>query len=323
MNWGAVFGAAAIIPLLNASIRLAVPTGLAAVGESLCQRAGVLNLSLEGMMLSGAYAAFLATHYSGEPWLGAAAGIGGGMLIGVLMALFSVRLKTEQVINGIALVLLAQGLTSFLHVRLFGVTAPERFDPMAKLEIPWLGAIPGLGSVMFDQSPLVYVAVALIVGVSWVLHRTRFGLAVRAAGDRPGAADAAGINVDRIRSTAILASGAMAGLGGAVLVVGQLGLFTQNVTAGRGWVAIALVIFGRWNPLRVAAGAFLFGFTDALQLRIQSASGGIESNVPFEFFQALPYLVTIVVVVVATAQARTDAQPESLGVPYIKGARSS
>ncbi len=323
MNWGAVFGAAAIIPLLNASIRLAVPTGLAAVGESLCQRAGVLNLSLEGMMLSGAYAAFLATHYSGEPWLGVAGGIGGGVFIGMLMALFSVRLKTEQVINGIALVLLAQGLTSFLHVRLFGVTSPERFDPMQKLEIPVLGAIPGLGSVVFDQSPLVYVAVALIISVSWTLHRTRFGLAVRAAGDRPGAADAAGTNVDRIRSAAILASGAMAGLGGAVLVVGQLGLFTQNVTAGRGWVAIALVIFGRWSPLRVAAGAFLFGFTDALQLRIQSASGGIESNVPFEFFQALPYLVTIVVVVVATARARTDAQPESLGVPYIKGARSS
>ena len=323
MNWGAVFGAAALIPLLNASIRLAVPTGLAAVGESLCQRAGVLNLSLEGMMLSGAYAAFLATHYSGEPWLGVAAGVGGGMFIGVLMALFSVMLKTEQVINGIALVLLASGLTSFLHVRLFGVTAPERFDPIEKLEIPLLGAIPGLGSVVFDQSPLVYVAVVLIAGVWWVLHRTRFGLAVRAAGDRPGAADAAGISVDRVRSTAILASGAMAGLGGAVLVVGQLGLFTQNVTAGRGWVAIALVIFGRWSPLRVAAGAFLFGFTDALQLRIQSASGGIESSVPFEFFQALPYLVTIVVVVVATARARTDAQPESLGVPYVKGARSS
>lgn len=319
MNWGAVFGAAAIIPLLNAAIRLAIPTGLAAVGESLCQKAGVLNLSLEGMMLSGAYAAFLATHYSGEPWVGVLAGVGGGVLIGVLMALFSVHLKTEQVINGIALVLLAQGLTSFIHVKLFGVTSPERFDPIGTMEIPLLGAIPGLGSVVFDQSPLVYIAVALIIGVSWTLHRTRFGLAVRAAGDRPGAADAAGINIDRVRSLAILASGAMAGLGGAVLVVGQLGLFTQNVTAGRGWVAIALVIFGRWSPLRVAAGAFLFGFTDALQLRIQSASGGIESDVPFEFFQALPYLVTIVVVVMATASARDDAQPESLGIPYTKG----
>jgi simple sugar transport system permease protein len=319
MDWGAVFGAAAIIPLLNASIRLAIPTGLAAVGESLCQRAGVLNLSLEGMMLSGAYAAFLGVHYSGQQWLGVATGIGGGLLIGVLMATFSITLKTEQVINGIALVLLAQGLTGFIHVQLFGVTSPERFDPLAPLEVPLLGAIPGVGSVVFDQSPLVYVAVVLIVGIWWVLNRTRFGLAVRAAGDRPAAADAAGLNVDHVRWMAILVSGAMAGLGGAVLVVGQLGLFVQNVTAGRGWVAIALVIFGRWNPLRVAAGALLFGFTDALQLRIQAASGGIESNVPFELFQALPYLVTIIVVIVATARSRDDAQPEALGVPYIKG----
>lgn len=323
MDWGAVFGAAAIIPLLNASIRLAIPTGLAAVGESLCQRAGVLNLSLEGMMLSGAYASFLAVHYSGQQWVGVLAGIGGGVLVGVLMALFSVTLKTEQVINGIVLVLLAQGLTGFIHVELFGVTSPTRFDRISDLDIPLLGEIPGVGSVVFDQSPLVFISLALIVGVSWVLHRTRFGLAVRAAGDRPSAADAAGINVDQVRWIAILVSGAMAGLGGAVLVVGQLGLFVQNVTAGRGWVAIALVIFGRWSPFRVAAGAFLFGFTDALQLRIQAAGGGIESDVPFEFFQALPYLVTVIVVVVATARAKDDAQPESLGVPYVKGARSS
>jgi general nucleoside transport system permease protein len=320
MDWAAVFGLGAIIPLLNASIRLAIPTALAAVGESLCQKAGVLNLSLEGMMLSGAYAGFLGAHYSGNTWLGVPAGMLGGVVVGVLMAFLSVSLKTEQVINGIALVLLAQGLTGFVHVELFGVTSPQRFDPIATVKIPLLGDIPGVGSVVFDQSPLVYIGVALIVGVWWTLQKTRFGLAVRAVGDRPAAADAAGIDVDRVRWIAILVSGAMAGLGGAVLVVGQLGLFVQNVTAGRGWVAIALVIFGRWSPLRVAAGAFLFGFTDALQLRIQSASGGIESNVPFEFFQALPYLVTIVVVVVATARAREDAQPEALGVPYVKSA---
>jgi ABC-type uncharacterized transport system permease subunit len=319
MNWGAVFGSAAIIPLLNAAIRLATPTGLAAVGESICQRAGVLNLSLEGMMLSGGYAAFLGAHYSGEQWLGVPAGILGGILIGVLMALFSVSLKTEQVINGIVLVLLAQGMTGFIHIELFGVTSPTRFDPIDNLEIPVLGSIPGVGSVIFDQSPLVFISVGLILGSWWLLSRSRFGLAVRAAGDRPSAADAAGINVDQVRWIAILISGAMAGFGGAVLVVGQLGFFVQNVTAGRGWVAIALVIFGRWSPLRVAAGALLFGFTDALQLRIQAAGGGIESDVPFEFFQALPYIVTIVIVVAATARSRGDAQPESLGVPYQKG----
>ena len=322
MDWGAVLGAGAIIPLLNAGIRLAVPTGLAAVGETLCQRAGVLNLSLEGMMLSGALGAFLGTHYSGDLWVGVLAGIGSGLILGVLMALFSVNLKTEQVINGIVLVLLAQGATGFIFESLFGVTTPERFDPMTAWKVPLLGDIPGVGTVLFNQTPLIYLSVGLVIAVWWVLYRTKFGLSVRAAGDRPSATDAAGIDVNRVRWIALLVSAAMAGLGGAVLVVGQLGLFVQNVTAGRGWVAIALVIFGRWSPLRVMGGALLFGLTDALQLRIQAAGGGIESDVPFELFQALPYLVTIIVVVVATAMARDDAQPEALGVPYVKGSQA-
>lgn len=322
MNWGAVFGLSALIPLLNAGIRLALPTGLAAAGETLCQRAGVLNLSVEGMMLSGALAAFLGTHYSGDLWVGVGAGILGGLVIGVLMAVLTVWVKTDQVITGIVLVILAQTGTSLIYQELFGVTTPARFDPMGKFRIPLLGAIPGVGAVLFDQTPLFYLSVALVFGASWLLYRTRFGLAIRAVGDRPDAADAAGLGVDRNRWAAVLLSGAMAGLGGAVLVVGQLGFFSQNVSAGRGWVAVALVIFGRWSPLRVAVGAFLFGLTDALQLRIQAAGGGIESAVPYELFQALPYVVSLLVVVIATALARSDAQPEALGVPYLKGARS-
>ena len=313
MDWGAVIGAGAIIPLLNAGIRLAVPTGLAAVGETLCQRAGVLNLSLEGMMLTGALGAFLGAHYSGNLWVGVIVGVLSGMSIGVLMAFLSVTLKTEQVINGIVLVLLAQGATGFIFEELFGVTTPVRFDPMTTAKIPLLGEIPGVGTVLFNQTPLVYLSVALVATIWWILYRTRFGLAVRAAGDRPAATDAAGIKVDHVRWIALLVSGAMAGLGGAVLVVGQLGLFVQNVSAGRGWVAIALVIFGRWNPLRVMGGALLFGITDALQLRIQAAGGGIESDVPFELFQALPYLVTIIVVVVATALSKDDGPRSVLG----------
>lgn len=319
MDWGSILGPAALIPLLNAGIRLAMPTGLAAVGEALCQRAGVLNLSLEGVMLSGALASFLGTHYSGHAWVGVAAGVGAGMAMAALMALLSVTFKTEQVINGIVIVILAGGATSLVYDKLFGVTStPPRFDTLPSLKIPLLGSIPGVGSVLFDQNVLVYVSVVAVGSVWWILYRTRFGLSVRAAGERPDAVDAAGVSVDRIRWYALLASGAMAGLGGAVLIVAQLGLFRDNITAGRGWVAIALVIFGRWSPLRVTAGALLFGLTDALQLRIQAAGGGVGTGVPFELFQALPYIVTIAVVVAATAGARGDAQPKALGVPYEK-----
>ena len=188
------------------------------------------------------------------------AGVGLGMAVAALMALLSVTFKTEQVINGIVIVLLAGGATSLAYEKLFGVTTtPPRFDTLPSLKIPLLGSIPGIGAVLFDQNALVYLSILAVGVVWWVLYRTRFGLSVRAAGERPDAADAAGVNVDRIRWYALLVSGAMGGLGGAVLIVAQLGLFRDNITAGRGWVAIALVIFGRWSPLRVMAGALLFG----------------------------------------------------------------
>ncbi len=274
------------------------------------------------MMLSGALGAFLGAHYGHSLWLGVLTGILGGLVVAVLMGVMVVTFKTDQVITGIVLVILATGGTSLIYQQLFGVTTPARFDPMTQWKIPLLGDVPGVGTVLFDQSPFFFIAVVVVLGASWTLYRTKFGLAVRAVGDRPAAADAAGLAVDRIRWTAILISGGLAGLGGAVLVIGQLGFFTQNVTAGRGWVAIALVIFGRWSPVRVSLGALLFGLTDALQLRIQSAGGGIESSVPYELFQAMPYLVTLIVVVVATARSRDDAAPEALGVPYMKGAQS-
>jgi simple sugar transport system permease protein len=323
MDWGAVLGAAALIPLLNAGIRLAVPTALAAVGEALCQRSGVLNLGLEGMMLMGAFGSFLGAYATGSAWAGVVAGVASGVALAAVMALFSVRFKTEQVINGIAVVLLAQGLTTFGFQRLFGVTAsPPRIRPLPDLRIPVLGDIPGVGGILFHQSPLVFLGAGLMAAVWWLLFRTRFGLSVRAAGESPAAADAAAVSVDRVRWLALLVSGGMAGLGGAVLVIAQLGLFQSNITAGRGWVAIALVIFGRWNPVRVVGGALLFGLTDALQLRIQAASGGYETSVPFELFQLLPYLVTVVVVSVATVRARRDAQPSALGVPFEKEVRA-
>jgi simple sugar transport system permease protein len=319
MDWGAIIGPGALASLFNAGVRLATPTALAAVGEAFCERAGVLNLGLEGMMLSGALGSFLGAHYSGNPWVGVLAGIGVGVLVAAIKAYLSVTLKTEQVINGIAIVLLAQGATSFVYGKLFGVTSsPPRIEGLRPIRIPGLSSIPGIGTVLFSQSILVYISIVLVVGVWLLLFKSRLGLAVRAAGESPAAADAAAVPVDRIRWLSLLICGAMAGLGGAVLVVAQLQLFANNVTAGRGWVAIAIVIFGRWNPLLVLAGAFLFGFTEALQLRVQAAGGGINAALPYEFFQALPYLITLVVMTLSAIRGGRDAQPAALGVPYRK-----
>ena len=319
MDWGEIFGPSALVVLLASSVAFAMPTALAAVGETVAERAGVLNLGLEGMMLSGALSAFLAAYYLDSVVLGSLAGVAMGVGLGALMAFLSVTLRTEQIINGIAIVLLALGLTTFVFEKLFAGEEQPAVSGIPDLDVPVLSTLPGVGEVLFQQNALFYISVALAVGVSLLLTRTRFGLSVRAVGENPAAADAAAVSVARTRWIALLICGGMAGMGGAVLVLGQLNIFDTNVTAGRGWIAIALVIFGRWNPLLVLGGAFLFGFTDALQIRVQAVSGGITSTVPTEIFAALPYVVTLIVMVAATVWAGRDAQPSALGVPFRKG----
>lgn len=319
MDWGEIFGPSALVVLLSSSVAFAMPTALAAVGETVAERAGVLNLGLEGMMLSGAFTAFLAAYYLDSVVLGTLAGISMGVGLGALMAFLSVTLRTEQIINGIAIVLLAQGLTTFVFEKLFAGEEQPAVSGIPDLDVPLLSSLPGVGDVLFQQNALFYISVVLALGVWLLLTRTRFGLSVRAVGENPAAADAAAVSVARTRWLALLVCGGMAGMGGAVLVLGQLNIFDTNVTAGRGWIAIALVIFGRWNPLLVLGGAFLFGFTDALQIRVQAVSGGITSTVPTEIFAALPYAVTLIVMVVATVWAGRDAQPAALGIPFRKG----
>ena len=320
MDWGEIFGPDALVVLLSTAVAFAMPTALAAVGETVAERAGVLNLGLEGMLLSGALASFLVAYHVGSVALGTLAGVAIGVGLGALMAFLSVTLRTEQIINGIAIVLLAQGLTAFIFEELFAGEEQPTVAGIPDLEVPLLSEIPGVGEVLFEQNALFYISVVLALGVSLVLMRTRFGLSVRAVGESPAAADAAAVPVARTRWVALLICGGMAGMGGAVLVLGQLNIFDTNVSAGRGWIAIALVIFGRWNPLLVLGGAFLFGFTDALQIRVQAVSGGITSTVPTEMFAALPYVVTLIVMVAATVWAGRDAQPSALGIPFRKGA---
>lgn len=322
MDWGEIFGPGALVVLLGSSVAFAMPTALAAVGETVAERAGVLNLGLEGMLLSGALASFLVAYYLDSVALGTVAGVAIGVGLGALMAFLSVTLRTEQIINGIAIVLLAQGITAFLFEKLFGGAEQPTLPGIPDLDVPLLSSIPGVGPVLFEQNVLFYIALALALGVSVLLARTRFGLSVRAVGESPEAADAMAVSVARTRWLALLIGGGMAGMGGAVLVLGQLNLFEINVSGGRGWIAIALVIFGRWNPLLVLGGAFLFGFTDALQIRVQAVSGGITSTVPTEIFGALPYVVTLIVMVMATVWAGRDAQPAALGIPFRKGVRT-
>lgn len=271
-------------------------------------------------MLSGALASFLVAFYLGSVALGTVAGIAIGVALGALMAFLSVTLKTEQIINGIAIVLLATGITTFAFEALFGGEERPTISGIPDVDIPGLSSIPGLGPALFEQNVLFYVSLALALGIWPLLARTRFGLAVRAVGESPAAADAMGISVARIRWMALLIGGGMAGLGGAVLVLGQLNLFDVGVTGGRGWIAIAIVIFGRWNPLLVLGGAFLFGFTNALQVRVQAVSGGVSSSFPVEIFEALPFVVTLAVMIAATAWARRDAMPAALGIPFRKEA---
>ena len=314
MDWSTIIG----IGLFATGLQLAMPTALAAVGEAFSERAGVLNLGLEGMMLCAALASFSVAYYT-DAAVGVLAGVATGMLVAALMAFLSVTLKTEQVINGIVIVLFAQGITAFAYERIFGSTSTQPEIPsLANLHVPGLASIPWLGPVLFDQNALFYISIALVAVVWLLLMHTKFGLSVRAVGEHPAAADSVAVRVDLVRWLALLVCGAMAGFGGAVLVIGNVNLFGTNVTAGRGWVALALVIFGRWNPLLVFGGALAFGILDALQLRIQAASGGSNSAVPFEVFQALPYVLTLAVLVATTIAARRTAQPAALGVPFRK-----
>lgn len=318
MDWSLVLGWGALTVLLASGVQLAMPIALAAVGETFCERSGILNLGVEGMMLVGAFGSFLVVHKTGNVPLGVAAGILSGFLLAAVMAFLSVTLKTDQIINGIAIVIFAQGITAFLFEQIFEGSVQPTIDAMENIKLPLLGSIPGVGPVLFDHNWLLYLGGIVVVALWFVLARTRFGLSVRAVGENASAADAAGINVGRVRWISLLIGGAMAGLGGTVLVVGDLSLFEANITGGRGWIAVALVIFGRWRIPWVFAGAMFFGIIDSLQVRVRSVTGGTNAEFPYEIFQALPYILTLVVLVVATIWAKRNAMPSDLGTPYRK-----
>ncbi|HLU55153.1 MAG TPA: ABC transporter permease [Pseudonocardia sp.] len=281
---------------LAAAIRLAIPVAVAALGELVAERAGVLNLGLEGTMLFGALAGYLATLSGGTPWLGLGAGVLAGAACGGVLALLVVLVRADQIVTGLAFTLFAISATTYLFELSYTIgQAPPR--------------IPSLSMV-----PLVVIVLVVLAGVWFVLGRTTAGLVLSAAGEAPEAVDALGYRIPVVRTLATVAGSSLAGLAGAMLVCGPLGLFVQNVTAGRGWVALALVVFARWRPGRAVAGALLFGLCDAAQLRLQ----GTATEIPYEVFLALPYAVTLLALMV---RARRSGTPAALAVPFVRGAR--
>lgn len=308
---GAIF-----VGFLASTIRLAVPLLFASLGEVFTQRSGILNLGLEGMVLVGAFVGFVGANASGNLWLGVLLGMLSGMIVALLVGVFDVTLGADQTIVGIMVVITVQGLVTYLNNLVFGGSyIPQRIAGFAPIRIPLLADIPVIGETFFAQNLLVYLAFLLVPLLAVVLYRTTWGLRLRGVGEDPLAADSMGVSVFRVRYLAVLFGGLMAGLSGAFLTLGYLGTYSDNISAGRGWIAIALVYFGQWNPYRVLAGALLFGGVNALQLRLQAQG----ADVPFQFMLMLPYLLTILVLI---GISREGKGPAALCVPYRREERA-
>lgn len=294
---------------IEASIRLATPLILVAMGGVYAERSGVFNIGMEGMMLTGAFFAVTASFYTGSIVAAALTAMIAGGLLSLIHAYLTVGRGANQIISGAAINLLALGLTNFLYRALLGSAGRRRVEGFPQVRIPLLADLPVIGPLLFDHSVIVYVAYLAPLLFTWVLFRTTWGLDVRAVGEYPLAADTAGVSVGRVRYLSVFLSGVMAGLGGAALALGAVRYFTPGMTAGRGFIVLGAIIFGKWNPGLVALACLFFGAADAFQLRAQTF--GFE--IPHQFLLMLPYLLTIAAMVGFIGRTRA---PQSLGVPY-------
>ena len=289
----------------------ATPLLIAAIGELVVERSGVLNLGVEGMMIMGAVTGFGVALTTGSPWLGLFAAIVVGALFSLLFGFLTLTLVTNQVATGLALTLLGLGLSGMIGEAFVGQPGVK----LTAIYIPGLTDLPFVGRLFFGQDPVFYISILLTVGVAWFLFRTRAGLTLRSVGDNHASAHALGINVIGIRYLAVMFGGACAGLAGAFLSLVYTTQWIENMTAGRGWIALALVVFASWRPLRVLAGAYLFGAVSIGQLHAQALGIGI----PSQLLSALPYLATIVVLVLLSRNRRLTMinTPASLGRPFV------
>lgn len=300
--------------LLQGTLLLAVPLVFGGLSGVLCERAGVVNIAIEGQLLAGAFLSAVVASLTDSLYLGLLAAPLAGLLVAVLLAVFTIRYLVDQIIVGVVLNVLVIGLTSFLYSRLLSPNQDSWNAPgtFSRIKIPVLGDIPVLGPVLFDQTVIVYLMYVVVAVIHLALFRTRWGLRVRAVGEHPTAADTVGIKVNATRFKNVLLGGLVAGLGGAFFTLGSVGAFGKEMTAGKGFIALAAMIFGRWSPIGALFAALLFGFADSLQ----GVLGIIGTPIPSEFMLMAPYLATIFAVAGVVGRVRA---PAADGVPYTKG----
>jgi len=296
----------ALETFLEGTVRTATPLAFAALGETVAERAGVINIGLEGAIIAGAFGGFVAAG-SGSVWLGFAGAALAGTVVSALFAFFAIRLRGDQIITGTAISLLSLGLTATLYRQMYGATGAALSTPtMHVAPIPLLSSVPLIGRPLFTQPPITYLLYVLIPAVWWWMYHTHAGLGLRATGEDPRAARAAGVGARSIQFASTLFGGALGGVAGGVLVIAQAGSFAEGMSAGRGFIAIAIVVLGRWHPLGVAAAALVFGAASALQYLFQAMGWSL----PYQAFLALPYVLTLLGLAGIAGRA---APPASLG----------
>lgn len=301
----------------TAAIRIASPLIFAALGELICERAGVLNLGIEGIMVVGAFAGWLTVYLGGGLWFGVAVAMLSGMAFGLVHGVLTVPFGLSQHVVGLGITLLATSLTYYCYrLALPEVTSPPKIEAFQPLEIPLLSDIPVIGPALFNQTPLTYLAFALVLVVTLVLYRTPMGLALRAAGENPAAVEAQGLSVSAIRIGAVMVGSGLMAVGGAFLTMSAFNSFFFEMVNGRGWICIALVVFGSWKPGKTLLGAVLFAAFDALQIRVQQTPLG--ADIPYQVFLMAPYILSILALVVMSRRAQV---PAALMVPFNKGER--
>ena len=299
-----------IISMLSGMIRIATPILLAALGELVTERAGILNLGVEGIVLTGAFAGFFVAHQTESMALALLAAVVSGGLMSLLMVFIAATLKVDQIVTGLALNLLASGITFYWYrVSFDSAGVMPNVDIMKIAKIPLLSKIPVLGEVLFSQHLLTYFAFIMVAVIWYFIYKTKYGLEIRCLGENPKAIDIKGINVTRLQYLAVIFGGMMGGLGGAFLTIASAGIFVPDMSAGRGWLAIVVVIAGNWRPFRIMLATLVFSFLDAFQLQAQSL--GVEF--PYQILLALPYVLAIAFLV--AGRVRSEA-PAHLGIPY-------
>jgi len=312
LTWAGSGGSMSLAGILQTTLQRSVPITFGAMSGIICERSGVVNIAIEGMLLSGAFTSAVVASATHNPWIGIVAGIVTGGLLAGLLAVLAIRYLVDQIIAGVVINILVVGITSFLSARVLAklpdLNSPERFGP---IPIPFLSNLPLVGGILFRQNLFIYACIVTIFVLHFMLFSTRWGLRVRAVGEHPKAADTVGINVFYVRYRNVIIGGMLAGLGGAYFTIGSTGSFQQEMTAGRGFIGLAAMIFGGWAPFGAFLAGIVFGFADAVQSRLSILNIGL----PSQFLQMVPYLVTIIVVSGLVGRVRA---PAADGRPYKK-----